>query len=536
MSDVIKSIIETTLDGFEEKRAEWRRAEKLFKARKDVADELTPFTWETSGAEPDRDGYKRRKDRAIYLPLGKMRADAFVGTIMQRAPRPGAGLSFGALGEVRDDQTGSPTHAEQLWENANGSGHDAQSWDMFWDGALRRASATDYRWVFAEAPAVRPGSRADELRGARPYLVEFSPADVPYFVIQNGELAAIRIEIEERIRGIVDGKYEDKAETRHYVMTARGFRGFGTVEDSGYAFDQGGWWIFDEQGDLVDDRSGTWDATGGEIPMCRLFYERTMSGEGGDAWTVNSYALNYMDASSWLWNDAYVSGGRKRYWLGVTPEIWKILEEHTGEGGVDLPVPGEAGSHVTIHDTGAVTASEALLTIMDRVVSDAMRFIIRELTTSPDASGVAKILEVLEGKSPRLAHIAGNLEEAQNIALRYLEMRWMGTSQPQASVTWPRTFVLRTVVEKVFEMFSLMREAGAHSPTLGASLIDTAIKSSGFSTEGGDLDMEQVLSEITASLETQSHAGQVPSVVDVFRRRRQLEENGAMALPDADDA
>lgn len=526
MSDIIKSIIETTIDGFEERRTEWRLDEKLFKAGRNVVEELTPFTWEVSGPDPDTKGYRRRKSRATYLPFGQIRADAFIGTIFQAAPRPGAGLSFGTLGEVRDVQTGTPTRAEQIWENANGTGHDAQPWDVYWDGVFRRASATEYRWVLVESPRQQAGTRAGEIRGARPYLVDFSPADVPYYVFENGKLVAIRIELEERVRGIVDGRYEDRAVMRHYLMTARGFHGFGTIEDSGYAFDEGGWWIFDNEGELVDDRHGTWDSTGGEIPILRAFDRRTLSNQASDAWTINAYALRYMDASSLSWNDMYVSGGRKRYWLGVTPDIWDILKEHTSEGAVDVPVPGEEGSHVTIHDTGSVMAGEGILAFMDRDVADAMRFLVRELTTSPDASGRAKLVEVLAGKSPRLAHMASNIEEAQNIALRFIEMRWTGAAQPKASVKWPRTFDLRTLIEKVFEMFSLMREAGAHSPTLGASLIDTAIKSSGFSTEAGDLDMEQVLSEITASLETQSHAGQVPSVVDVFRRRRQQEENG----------
>lgn len=524
-SEIIKSIIETQSDDFAEKAEEWRRAERLFKARKDVADELTPFTWEVSGPNPDREGYDRRKSRAIYLPLGKMRADAFVGTIMQKAPQPGGGLSFGALGEVRDNPAGEPTSAELLWENASGTGHDAQAWDAFWDGALRRASATDFRWILAEAPPERPTTRADEIRGLRPYLVEFSPADVPYAVFGRGQLMACRVEIEERRRGIEDGKYVDKPMTLHYLMTARGWTGFGTEAETGYAFEQGGWWIFNEDGELVDERFGDWSKTGGEIPMCRLYYERTMTGEGGDAWTVNSYALQYMDLFSWMWNDAYVSGGRKRYWLGVTPAIWELLKEHTADGAVDLPVPGDEGASVSIYDTGDTTASEGLLRVLDRIIHDAMRFIIRELTTSPDASGVAKILEVLEGKSPRLAHIAGNIEEAQTIALRYLEQRWTGTSTPESAVTWPRTFDLRTVVEKVIEMFGLLREAGAHSPTLGASLVNTAVKSSGFVTEGSDLDMETVYSEILGSLETQAQSSQVPSAFDVLRRRRRMEED-----------
>ena len=533
MPDVklVKSIISKVHPEYERKEAAWERNERRFQAGDDVYDELTKFRWEdsTRRIEDERDaskvtaadtrGYAQRKSRAVFPELPATAAEKFVGTIFSKEPA----IDYGSLGQVRDDPTGTPTKAEIIFENADGTGHDARTFMTFWSDALQHAMATKFRWVLVEAPRQKPNTQADELAGLRPYFVEYSPLDVPNWLFERGTLQFARIELEERKLQVEDGELVDEMTTTHYLMVRKGFTGFGEE------FARGGWWMFDKEGDPILDGeqelTGDWSATGGEIPLFRLYYERgtTRSDNRTGITHLGNIAVSYMDVLSWMWHDAQVSGMRKRYFLGADPDQWSEIQKHELEGGVDVPVPpkvsdtGEVGGNVSIFDTGSISAHGALETLLEKYMELATQTIMRELTTAPDASGESRRVEFLQGNSPRLAHMAANLEEAMNIGLHFLEMRW--GSQPTGSVTWQKQFDLKTVLQKVREFFELLRLSGAKSPTLESRLLMEAARSEGQITEGGDFDLDSVQNELQTSLEVGAQGNQTGSAVDILRRR-----------------
>lgn len=527
--DLVRSILAARDPGFDERAAQWARDEALYRADPAVKEHLTPFNWERArtatgaGVEhPDLDGYALRKERAEYVPFAQMRAEAVVGPVMQRAAetvKPGAGITFGALGEVRDDPgTAEPTPAELLWNNADGVGRDAQGLMAFVEMSAGLASATDYRYTYVDAPPERPRSRRDEIDGARPYLVDVAPYRVPYAVWEAGALVAVHVLLPERVRAIAADAYTDEEQTRHLLMTRQGFLDWG--ED----FAGGGWWVFDGDGNPVNGpdgspRMGTWANTHGQIPMARLIYKRASSGEptsSGASW-LNNMALAHMDAGSWHWNDLRVSGGRKRYWLGADPAQWAQLAAQAANGAVEVPVPARADGtgNVEVYDTGQITVGSALQAYRADIEERVARFFVRELATSPDASGAAKVLEVVAGKSPMLAHLATNVEEWLWTVLRFAEQRWTGVAEPSATVTMPRDFDLRNTVEKLNALLGVFTEAKVSVPPSLAPLFGAAVESTGLVTEGGEVDTDAVVAEVQDALGAPREAARAAAAANV---------------------
>lgn len=529
--DLVKSIIAAQHPEYVDKLEAWKRNERRFQAGEDVYDELTKFRWEDASklpddereaskiAPPDVEGYRKRKSRAVYPELPAQASEKFVGLLTSEKPT----IDWGSLGEIREEPEGNPTAAEIIFENADGTGHDARGFDQFWSDAMQNAMATKFRWILVEAPpGVSEGELTlqDELDGQRPYFVEYSPVAVPNWLYERGTLQFARIELERRVVAIGDdGKLKDENETIHYLLVKQGFDGFGEE------FAAGGWWMFDKEGlpvtEAEKEMAGTWDKTGGHIPLFRLYYERGNRADKRTGIThLGNIAVSYMDVLSWMWHDAFVSGSRKRYFLGVDFEQWKTITDAELDGGVDVPVPGkEGGGSVNIHDTGGVSAHDALLKLIQQFEKLALTIIMRELVTSPDASGASRRLEFLQGNSPRLANMAKNIEEAQTIGLHFLEMRW-GKGQPSGSVKWPKKFDLRTAIERLRDFFDLFTLVGAKSPTLVSDLLTDIAKQEGFVVEGEESELETIRNEIQTSLDVQLQGGQTGSPLEALRRRR----------------
>jgi hypothetical protein len=168
---------------------------------------------------------------------------------------------------------------------------------------------------------------------------------------------------------------------------------------------------------------------------------------------------------------------------------------------VEVPVPAPEGARPQIFDTGQVSAGAGLKEYLGYVEQAALRFFLRELTTAPDASGAAKVVEVLAGKSPLLAHVAGNMEECQWAVLEFAERRWTGTAAPQAAVTWPRDFDLRTAAEKVLDVLGVFKEAGVAPPAgLGAKLLRAAVDGAGLLAGGGGADLDAAEEDLRRQL------------------------------------
>ena len=485
---------------FEANLERWKRNESRLQGGEAVRSELARFSFEQPGSE----NYKARRDAAYYVNLPARMMEKFVGALSREAPRPGKGLEFGTLGEVRELPAQPLTRAEQVYFNLDGTGSDGCSWTAFFDAVQRRAGATGHRWLLVDVPSVpeeRRGSLtlADEQRGQRPYVVEFSPTQVPNWHVERGTLMWLRIEVEERRprmtagSGGKDGKYTDKPETVHYLFVRSGYDVFGSK------YSNGGWWKYDKEGTQMG--TGDWTATAGEIPIVPLFYERsseTFSRGGLDA--LSALAVSMMNMNSAADHDAMVSGSRRIFALGVDGGAHKTVSSQIADGSLFIGVPavGIEGKTPSLHDTGSASANAAIESRIEAKWKQAAFLAMDELKSGASASGLSRQVEFLDTKSPRLALMAREREAAENAALRFLQLRW--GLKADGRVTWKTEFDLRPVVDEVRDLFSLMTEAGVSSPTLSSELVASAVKEKGL-TAGTGVDLEAIKEEMKASQE-----------------------------------
>lgn len=473
--ELAKSLIALKHPDYEKNIDQWKVNEIFFQADEKVYDNLKKFQWEEA-AEGAKE-YTERQAEAVYVNFPGLTSEKMNGVLFAHSPEP----DFGTLGSLEDPES----NGSIVFESTDGVGSDARSWPMFWDDSMYMAPATKWRWIFVEAPPQRPQTVADERNGLRPYVVEYSPTIVPFWHSSRGRLDFVRVELETTTYKRDGEKLKAEKSTNHYIMAREGFTDFGEE------LKVGGWWMVDSKGNAIEQDGkpleGTWDATLGEIPMVRLYYEqgRKSTSKQGLSDLVR-LTRSYMNLYAAFVNDAWESGSRTQFFLGTDPEAWTAVQNGSAGGGRRIPVPQPAGGGtVTVYDTGEISASGAIMSALDRTLDLITRFIMRELMTAPDASGAAKQMEMLSGKSPRLAHMARNLEEAQREVIRFLEMRW-GNPSPTGTVDWPKSFDLRTVIEKIRDVLGAIAEAGASSPTLATNLIERILQDSGMTPVGED--------------------------------------------------
>lgn len=504
----------------------WVENERRLLGGDHVLPELRPFVWETlptdlkSDEMPEEPGthYTSRQSAATYLNFPEWYVLSMKGHLYRNRPQPGGGLSFGKLGEVRRVRDNAlPTPAEMIYYNTDGVGVDGSQWDNFWLTAWCRSAATGHRWIFAEAPPQRPGDREREMLGARPYLIEWAPQQVTNWEITSGRLAFAIVRIPMRRSQLADQKSGNTSNMGYLLLVRAGYDGLGDT------YKAGGWWTFDA--DKNDLRNGNWQQTKGDIPLFPLFYERSKGVIPAVTEVPNALpraikstaakpamsrcgitelgqaAIAYMNLSSAADYDAWDAAASIRFLLGVDKDGFNLAASYWNNGHQAVPVPAnEQGQIPQVVDgsTGSVTA-EVFDKLLLRKLNEAEKLAIQEATGSPDASGEAKRLGFGELKAPRLANIASEIEQAQNIAIYFLELRW-GNEQPSGSVQWPREFEIVDVVADIHKFFELERLSGYRSPTLGASLMVRAARESGHMTD--DQDSKTIENEYTSSAQT----------------------------------
>lgn len=507
----------------------WVENERRLLGGDHVLPELRRFIWETLPSDAkttdmrDEPGahYGARQSGAVYLNFPEWFVLSMKGHLYRNRPMPGGGLSFGSLGEVRRVRDNArPTPAELLYYNADGVGVDGSQWDNFWLTAWCRAAATGHRWILAEAPIERPENRLAELLGQRPYLVEYAPQQIPNWNIEAGRLswAIVRVPMRRPLVSAASATPGTATSSLGYLLLVRN-----GVTDLGDAFKGGGWWRFDaDKNPLPVGGSGTWKMTKGDIPMFPLFYERSkgvvpavtdvpnapvravastdakpaMSRAGTTE--LGQAAIAYMNLSSAADYDAWDAAASVRFLLGVDKDGFNLAASYFNNGHQAVPVPANEQGHVpqvVDGSTGSVTA-EVFDKLLGRKLNEAEKLAIQEATGTPDASGEAKRLGFGELKSPRLANIASEIEQAQNIAIYFLELRW-GNESASGSVQWPREFEIVDVVADVKEFFELERLSGYRSTTLGTQLMVKAARESGHMTD--DAESETIKREYATS-------------------------------------
>lgn len=496
--------------------ATWLRQENRLRGGESVMNELMPFDWERANMPNSMSGgesggeltlqlevermllvstylvqeshYVQRQMQATYLNFADMYATVIAGHLLRAAPRPGQGLNFGALGEVRPQRkmSGVPSQAELIYYNADGTGTDGAQWDNFWAAVAKRAIATGHRWIYVDSAGSAAASRQDEIDGMRPFLVEFSPVQVTNWHYKNGALqfAIVRVlsdlpelSAEDDPIGIVDD---------YLVLVANGFGGLGTD------FSAGGWWRFNNEKELID--SGDWSKTGGQIPMAPLYHERDKGSRGwpmmsrSGTMELSQCAVSYMNLASAADFDAWDAAMSIEFLQGVDEAGFNLAMAKLKGGSryVPLPVNRDTDGTPSVKDAsmGAISAQVFDLRLAAKR-EEAAQLAAQQITMAPDSSGLSKKAGFGEGKSPRLALMAGEMEAAQNIILSFLEMRF-GYTARGASATWTRDFELLEVMENIESYFALSRLSGLTSPTLAAALMVRAADNKGLFADDGE--------------------------------------------------
>lgn len=440
--------------------ATWERNERRFDAGEAAREELDPYQWE---ARTD-DSYTERRDKAVCPPLMRSTAERFVGALFENPAEP----DFGEMGAVRPtaERTGTPTQAEVVFDNADGHGADTRGWHAYWMEEMERATATGHRWQFCDAPSARPANLADYVGGRHPYLAGYSPLAVPFWYPDRGPVEFARIVYTERVPTVTGGAFKIEEQKRHLILAKAGAKGFGAE------FERGGWWVVGDDGNVVRtsagaDLRGDWRLTGGEVPLWRLTYDARSRG----LTDLGSVAVVIMNLLSGLYHDGLTSGGRRKWIAGGDVAAHNEAVGQVADGSKIVTVPASADGVVpTIIDDGAVSANASLTGAIDYHLNLAEQYIMRELTTSPDASGRAQAVRYRQGSSPRLGSMATHLEDAQNNGVRFLQMR-SGHANPTGGVSWNKTYDLQDEADRAMEFLALLKEANAQAPEAVADLI-----------------------------------------------------------------
>lgn len=486
----------------------WRIQERRLRGGAEILAELKPFDWEStrdalvapmqdvrmSSMEQEAtealaqalagisvgagltagEHYRQRQGEATYLNFPYLFMYMMVGHLMAQAPVPDVDLQFGGLGNVK--RVGKqPSRAELVYYNADGKGRDGSQWNTFWGNAMMRAGATGHRWIMVDATKQKPRSFEDELRGLRPYLVEYSPRRVINWHYEDGQLqfAVIR-NMRRNPRVNADGELDgNRPEPTYLLLVREGFGGLGA------AYKGGGWWEHDKEYEPIAGGTGKWEGTKGEIPLFPLYYERdTNSDEAMPAMSrsgtfeLAQLAVSYMNLASSADFDLQDAAQSIIYLLGVDVDSFNIAATKRKEGNQMIPVPRDGDGNVpAIYDgsTGAIV-NTAFEKRFETKRSEGREIASRESSSTPDSSGRSKEVGFADTKGPRLSTMAAEMEAGQNTGLVFLEMRF-GIASPSAYVTWPRKFDIAPLVDDIEAFLNLENLAGLHSPTMDANVM-----------------------------------------------------------------
>ncbi len=495
----------------QEKR--WQRQELLLTGSNEVVDaELAKFDWETQTGP----AYVARKAQATYINFPDLFATAMMGHLLNAAPTPDSGLSFGTLGDVARERADTPTQAELVYYNTDGVGIDGSQWDNFWLTSLKNAMGTGHRWIYVDATEEAPGTRADEIAGLRPYIVEYSPLSVINWEFDRGELLFAVLELFERNVSVdsTDAMIGNEPERVYLLFTKAGFNSLGSE------FSMGGWWKFNGEKEITSSLQG-WESTEGRIPFFPLYYERAKSLKDcprisrGAIDSIGNTAVSYMNIASAADFDAWDAAMSLQYFVGVDDTAFNIAMQKLKDGSKYIPVATnmETGRDPKIIDSsvGAV-ASDVFESRLKEKWRQARHLALIEATSAPESSGISKQLGFLEIKAPRLILLASELENAQNTAIHFLEQRF-GNTRPEGFVTWTRDFDLESLTKEIEQHFTLETLANMDSPTArAAALTANAIKTGIVTT---DADVKKVETEYQESAAKARERLEAPAVAAV---------------------
>jgi hypothetical protein len=489
------SFLGTTNPIYDQQNLHWKREEERLYGGDAVLQELVRFDYEAANGPH----YTSRLSYATYINLPKLHSSLITGHVSKKRPKPGSGLSFGALGDVRTrgkiDST--PTRAELLYYNVDGIGQDASEYPVWWDGVFDRAEATGFRWVMVEVPRrdtllSAEITMADELAGARPFFVEYSPRQVTNWWYHNGELqfAVVRPVVDEPYVNEIGNLYMPQLKQKgYYLMVRKG------CELLGPEWSGGGWWLWNSGLAFLD--SGDWSKTGGRIPMFPVFSEpdpgtpdhpqlaRSQTMELGQA------AVKLMNMTSARDFDAFDAASSKTFLLGANPDTMQVVKDALPNSQViGIPnIQNEDGSssQIAVYDgsQGAVAAN-VFKTLIESIFDEAERLMVERSTSSKDSSGAKQVAGFAEGTSPLLVRRARLRQQAETTAINFAELRWGATKNATGYAEYPDDYELAPLVDDIDAQFDTLRRSGASSPTLTVGLVMGSVDERGVLPENAD--------------------------------------------------
>jgi hypothetical protein len=500
------------------RKASWAREERRLAGGDDVLTELQNFDWE----EVNGVHHKARIAQALYINLPLKHASTVTGHLRKHAPRPGQGLSFGALGDVRErGDIDTPERAELAWYNLDGIGSDGSSWESWWDAVDVNAQATGHRWIMVEAPDSSPQNYEDELAGDRPFAVEYSPLEVINWMYVKGVLQFAVIRTFVDLPHVEGGRFVGRKPTDmgYYLLVRKGCKLLGDE------FAGGGWWVFDYERKPLDGREGTWDKTKGEIPLFPHFGRKARGTtekpvmSQSDTMELGQLAVSMMNAKSARLFDFWDACASKIFMLGATPEVMKVVSPmYKSSQLVAVPRGQDKDTgekfQPTVYDgsTGAVVADVA-----DRLEAsqwESARQMSMEKVTQPGESGASKDAGFAEASAPDLVRRAMLREQSENTLLYFLALRW--GAKPDAYSQWGRKFDLNPLVDEIDATFVTMQESGLDSATLAVELVMSAISERKVITD--DTLLKKVRTELEAGVKQK--AAQKQADLELFRNAR----------------
>lgn len=496
---------------YDEHEAAWRREERRLLGGDAVLSDLVQFDGES---DPSFDG---RKKAASYVNFPRAHTIAITGALSASRPMPGKGLSYGLLGDVRARdaiQDNRPSYAEIVHYNVDGVGADGSEFAAWFDGVDERAQATGHRWLMVEAPGELAGkapTMQQVLDGARPYAVEFSPLAVWNWYFRRGQLqfAVVRVPTDEPT--IANGRFTEATDDGYYLLVRKGFRGLGDV------FALGGWWLFDHAKQFTG-RTGTWDATRGDIPLWVHYGERDPGTADHPAMSRSStmelgqIAVGLMNLTSARDFDFWDACASRLYFLGATPKIMKQVAAQHAKRSVLIGVPHDTGPQgelrpVAVYDgsAGAVTATVSELIITAKY-TEAREQSFQQITATPESSGASKAAGFAELKAPYLARRARLRQQSEQTLIYFFECRFALGGSPRGYSVWPTDFDLAPLADAIDLAYDTLRTSKLRSKTLEVGMVLTAMEERGLVNDENRGVVEAELNAAFDAAEAQAEA------------------------------
>lgn len=466
-----------TTDIYDKHVNAWKREERRLYGGDAVINDTELLRWKGEESE----FYDSRLGQAGYITLPKLHVGTLVGHLSRETPIP----NFAELGRVRkrEELRGTPSFAELIWYNV-GIGSDGEELLPWLDGVNERALATGFRWILVELPSRatlteirQTGGRADEgpvtlqdvLDGFRPYPVEISPIDVPFWQISNKRLDFANIRIKLVPTNLLDESLNVKTGTNgSYLLVRKGFSGLGAT----YA--RGGWWKYAESGELVDN--GDWEQTQGQIPLFPFIGEsspgtselpaigRSLTMELGQ---IAVSLMNRISERNWNMMQAAKS---ENWIMGIKADEHAKVIKQQDLGSITIGVPpvllddGRVGIPTMWNSSAALLDASAFEMVIKSGLEEAREIMVKQVTSTPDSSGRSKEAGFAEATSPLLARLASTRQQAINSLLYFMALRF-GIANPTANVQIKRDFRLAPVLTDVDDMMLALKRSWLRSPS-----------------------------------------------------------------------